>query len=184
MSGVEGTTAVCFFKGCSNLTHPGSWKCIFHRNRRRCLVLDCRNQVYARKLCAKHGGKKKCIVDGCDQAARTANVCYAHGARHVKKTCEFEGCKSPAQWHQRCVHHGGRRKCKIDGCTAFARKDGCCCRHNTTLKATPIKVSSIRLEGFTDGEDDSGVDFDCTPFLASPGPVVWSRDVLDLIMEL
>ncbi|KAG9398008.1 hypothetical protein AC1031_015037 [Aphanomyces cochlioides] len=85
------TYPTCFFNGCGKPCQPNSWKCVFHRNRGRCLHHGCHNQVYARKLCAKHGGKKQCAVEGCEMSARLANVCYKHGAGSLKKRCTFEG---------------------------------------------------------------------------------------------
>ncbi|CAK4665673.1 hypothetical protein LEN26_000237 [Aphanomyces euteiches] len=123
------TSPTCFFNGCGKPCQPNSWKCVFHRNRGRCLHHGCHNQVYARKLCAKHGGKKQCAVDGCEMSARLANVCYKHGAGSLKKRCTFEDCLKPAQLRQRCVRHGGGRRCKVAGCETHARSGGYCCRH-------------------------------------------------------
>ncbi|EQC26876.1 hypothetical protein SDRG_15299 [Saprolegnia diclina VS20] len=45
----------CVFRDCSEPVFRDSYKCAFHKNRHVCSVMDCDNQVYARKLCVKHG---------------------------------------------------------------------------------------------------------------------------------
>ncbi|KAG9401766.1 hypothetical protein AC1031_007479 [Aphanomyces cochlioides] len=133
----------CFFNDCTNEVVNGSWKCVFHRHRARCLVSDCQNQVYARNLCVRHGGKKLCEVDGCGLKARLDNVCSKHGAGNVKKRCTHEGCTKQAHARQKCVRHGGGRKCKIQDCMSHARNSGYCSRHSRLLVSEPTSKLSI-----------------------------------------
>ncbi|KAG9401777.1 hypothetical protein AC1031_007490 [Aphanomyces cochlioides] len=128
----------CFFNDCENAAAAGSWKCSFHKNRSRCLVDDCKNQVYARKLCVRHGGKRRCDVPDCDRNVRLGNFCSAHSSAIVKKMCEEEGCTNVAHSRQRCVRHGGGRKCKLQGCKTHARSGGYCCRHSHNEAITPL----------------------------------------------
>ncbi|CAK4072973.1 unnamed protein product [Aphanomyces euteiches] len=123
----------CFFNDCHKEVQPGSWKCVFHRNRARCLVADCQNQVYARNLCVRHGGKKQCQHEGCTGNARLGNFCSKHGTGSVKKKCTEEGCTKMAHARHKCVRHGGGRKCKMEGCQTHARNGGYCCRHNRQI---------------------------------------------------
>ncbi|ETV99286.1 hypothetical protein H310_08021 [Aphanomyces invadans] len=123
----------CFFNDCHKEVQPGSWKCVFHRNRARCLIADCQNQVYARNLCVRHGGKKQCKQEGCSGNARLGNFCSKHGTGSIKKKCTEEGCTKMAHARHKCVRHGGGRKCKMDGCQTHARNGGYCCRHNRQL---------------------------------------------------
>ncbi|CAK4076276.1 unnamed protein product [Aphanomyces euteiches] len=183
-------TTTCFFHGCTNPTPPDAWKCTFHRNRKRCVVQACQNQVYARNVCAKHGGKRKCHVDGCDQPARTANVCYTHGARFLKKLCTVEGCKVPAQLFQRCVRHGGRRTCSVSGCQSFARGGGHCHRHGRG-RTIALEEKSVKLEPLDDDttapvmRELDVLDL-CTPmpYKCKIAPIEWSQELLDTILSL
>ncbi|RHY26425.1 hypothetical protein DYB32_007621 [Aphanomyces invadans] len=97
------------------------------RRRGICIVPDCGNQVYARKLCCRHGAKKQCAFEGCTLRARLNDVCYNHGA--AKKECAEYGCTQPAQARHRCVKHGGGRHCNANGCTSHSRIGGYCQRH-------------------------------------------------------
>ncbi|ETV79033.1 hypothetical protein H257_07804 [Aphanomyces astaci] len=126
-------SSTCFFNDCHKEVQPGSWKCVFHRNRARCLYMDCQNQVYARNLCVRHGGKKQCKEEGCTGNARLGNFCSKHGTGSIKKKCTEEGCTKMAHARHKCVRHGGGRKCKMDGCQTHARNGGYCCRHNRQL---------------------------------------------------
>ncbi|KAF0712497.1 Aste57867_4808 [Aphanomyces stellatus] len=77
-------TGRCFFNDCFALVLVGSWKCHFHRHRARCVVLDCRNQVYARQRCVKHGGKRQCQVVGCSANSRVGHLCSQHASDSLK----------------------------------------------------------------------------------------------------
>ncbi|KAH9106446.1 hypothetical protein LEN26_012759 [Aphanomyces euteiches] len=130
MSNTMSGATTCYFNDCNNQVLPGSWKCIFHRHRARCLMDNCQNQVYARNLCVRHGGKKQCEFAGCTLNARLGNVCSKHGAGDMKKRCTHEGCTKQAHERQKCVRHGGGRKCKMHGCQTHARSGGFCSRHS------------------------------------------------------
>ncbi|KAF0720475.1 Aste57867_268 [Aphanomyces stellatus] len=134
------TTTICFFNDCDNLTVPGSWKCDFHKNRSRCLVDACQNQVYARNLCVRHGGKRRCEAEGCGRNVRIGSFCSNHGAGSSKKLCTEDGCKNVAHKRHKCVRHGGGRQCKVNGCKTHARSGGYCCRHSR-LVGQPLSTS-------------------------------------------
>ncbi|KAH9105683.1 hypothetical protein LEN26_014680 [Aphanomyces euteiches] len=125
--------STCFFNDCTNVIVAGSWKCQFHKNRARCLVNDCRNQVYARSLCVRHGGKRQCDTEGCGRNVRIGNFCSFHGTGPAKKRCTAPGCSKVAHKRQLCVRHGGGRKCKVDACPTHARSGGYCCRHSRVM---------------------------------------------------
>ncbi|CAK4079885.1 unnamed protein product [Aphanomyces euteiches] len=144
----------CFFNDCENAAAAGSWKCSFHKNCSRCLADDCKNQVYARKLCVRHGGKRRCDVPDCDRNVRLGSFCSAHSSAIVKKICEEEGCTNVAHNRQRCVRHGGGRKCKIQGCKTHARSGGYCCRHSHKEAISPLSI-------LTDSAPD--IDVNLTP---------------------
>ncbi|KAF0686270.1 Aste57867_21876 [Aphanomyces stellatus] len=147
----------CFFHACDHPVVPNTWKCMYHRHRARCLVDQCRNQVYARKLCARHGGKKQCQVDGCQLRARLGSVCYTHGAS--KKSCTTDGCEKPAHARGKCVRHGGGRKCKLEGCQAHARTGGLCRRHQHHFRQDDEQ------------DDDASSDSSCSGNLQTTAPV-------------
>ncbi|KAH9152522.1 hypothetical protein AeRB84_005063 [Aphanomyces euteiches] len=126
----------CFFKGCANDVMLGSWRCQFHSHRARCLIDDCRNQVYARNLCVRHGGKKKCQVQGCSFSCRMGGFCVKHGAPSSVKLCSEPGCSKHAHLRGKCVRHGGGRRCSVEGCQSFARGRAFCIRH-TPVEETP-----------------------------------------------
>ncbi|KAF0720768.1 Aste57867_47 [Aphanomyces stellatus] len=157
-----GTT--CFFNDCHKEVQPGSWKCVFHRNRARCLVTDCQNQVYARNLCVRHGGKKQCQHDGCTGNARLGNFCSKHGTGSIKKKCTEEGCTKMAHARHKCVRHGGGRKCKMDGCQTHARNGGYCCRHNRQLATKQDKSSSSTASSPTAAPPSDSA----SPYMRSP----------------
>ncbi|EQC25391.1 hypothetical protein SDRG_16718 [Saprolegnia diclina VS20] len=120
---------VCYFKDCHQPVQPGSWKCIYHRRRTRCLVEECTNQVYARNLCVRHGGQKSCCVQGCCRNARQAGFCYRHSGDDSRRRCSFAGCVRKAILGGKCISHGGAKMCTIEGCSSHVRKKGLCCRH-------------------------------------------------------
>ncbi|KAF0720757.1 Aste57867_36 [Aphanomyces stellatus] len=125
--------STCFFKDCDNPVAPKSWKCAFHRNRGRCHMQPCRNQVYARNLCVRHGGKRRCAAFGCSRNVRLGEFCSRHGDLTApKKLCSTSGCTNVAHKLHRCVRHGGGRQCLVNGCKTHARTGGYCCRHGTT----------------------------------------------------
>ncbi|KAG9407673.1 hypothetical protein AC1031_002391 [Aphanomyces cochlioides] len=135
----------CFFNECHNEVLPGSWKCIFHRHRGKCLAGNCQNQVYARNLCVRHGGRKKCQFEHCEFNARVGDFCSKHGVGSRKKLCTEPGCTNKAHAREKCVRHGGGRKCKMDSCDVYARNGGFCSRHSRLLidKIHPSQVSSL-----------------------------------------
>ncbi|KAF0720471.1 Aste57867_264 [Aphanomyces stellatus] len=146
-------STTCFFNDCTHVVAPGSWKCDFHRNRSRCLVALCQNQVYARHLCVRHGGKRRCDVPDCDRNVRLGSLCVRHGAGSAKKQCTEAGCSNVAHKRQKCVRHGGGRQCHIDGCKTHARSGGYCYRHTRrmacrppTLQWPPISTPLLSLE--------------------------------------
>lgn len=126
----NGSTQSCRFNDCNNMAIIGTDKCSFHKNRRQCIIDECTNQVYARKLCVRHGGKKQCQADGCKAHARGGGYCLQHGGFSVKRFCTVDGCKKQAHARQKCVRHGGGRRCRINGCMQHARAGGICNRHS------------------------------------------------------
>ncbi|CAK4079746.1 unnamed protein product [Aphanomyces euteiches] len=184
--------SLCYFNGCNKPALPSSWRCLFHRNRGRCLVTDCHNQVYARKLCAKHGGKKQCAFAGCEMSARLANVCYRHGAGGLKKRCVHPGCSKPAQLRQRCVRHGGGRKCKVGGCDTHARSGGYCSKHGRELQDLLTRQGDTKDFNAAAWEESSltlmleplkleKVDFSLSS-VQELRP--WTNDLVELVMRL
>ncbi|KAF0720472.1 Aste57867_265 [Aphanomyces stellatus] len=139
-------TATCFFNDCDNMSILGSWKCDFHKNRSRCLVDACQNQVYARHLCVRHGGKRRCEAEDCDRNVRIGNLCTFHGTGPHKKLCIEDGCKNVAHKRHKCVRHGGGRQCKVDGCKTHARSGGFCCRHSRLTNKSPPPSIDVKAE--------------------------------------
>ncbi|OQS04663.1 hypothetical protein THRCLA_03124 [Thraustotheca clavata] len=123
----------CCFNSCGNPARPNSDKCDFHRNRRRCIIEGCTNQVLARQRCVRHGGKPLCSHFGCTANARTGGVCSRHGAALQKRVCSVDGCSRIAHRKLLCIRHGGGRQCNIQGCSTHARSGGCenPCRPNS-----------------------------------------------------
>ncbi|KDO22484.1 hypothetical protein SPRG_21183 [Saprolegnia parasitica CBS 223.65] len=132
----------CLFNECAHPAVPGTRKCSFHKNRIKCHVANCQNQVYARHLCVRHGGKKQCQYEGCVMNARVGNFCSRHGASNTKKQCIEEGCTKMAHAKQKCVRHGGGRKCRVESCKAHARTGGYCCRHTKQVESSTKKERS------------------------------------------
>ncbi|EQC25936.1 hypothetical protein SDRG_16236 [Saprolegnia diclina VS20] len=147
------TSTECCFHGCIKTALAGSIKCHFHRNRTKCSVLECWNQVYARQRCVSHGGRKPCIVAGCNANARLGDLCGRHGIKSDKKICSMPGCASLVHTQQRCVRHGGGRSCRVQACGTLARAGGYCYRHGKQYQATasPCKSDheSPQLDGIT-----------------------------------
>ncbi|CAK4071270.1 unnamed protein product [Aphanomyces euteiches] len=129
----------CYFNDCPEDATPNSWKCTFHRHRRACQVDECRNQVYARRLCVRHGGKRQCQVPFCGTNIRVGTFCTKHGGEANKRYCKIEGCNKQAHLQGKCVRHGGGRLCKTEGCTAHARHGSFCKRHQDPNRVTKIK---------------------------------------------
>ncbi|CAK4685042.1 hypothetical protein AeMF1_012023 [Aphanomyces euteiches] len=200
--------ASCFFNDCSNDVVPGSWKCSFHKNRSRCLVDDCQNQVYARNLCVRHGGKRRCEAPNCERNVRIGSFCSSHGSGTSKKLCTEPGCSNVAHKRQRCVRHGGGRKCKIDGCKTHARSGGYCCRHTrlvglvkpssslsdetssslSSLDLMPwLSVADMKLSGLIDvtvlGEDQDMAEFASFPLpdMLDMDPIVVNDPLADCV---
>ncbi|KAF0738430.1 hypothetical protein Ae201684P_019576 [Aphanomyces euteiches] len=119
----------CFFNDCESPVLPGSWKCLFHRRRSRCLIADCANQVYARSLCVRHGGRRQCQHENCTMNQRVGNFCSRHATAGLKKMCSEPGCNKQAHARGKCVRHGGGRLCKAANCAMHARHGAYCSRH-------------------------------------------------------
>ncbi|KAG9409388.1 hypothetical protein AC1031_019642 [Aphanomyces cochlioides] len=134
----------CYFNSCHNPPAGGTDKCDFHRNRGKCNVADCRNQVYARNLCVKHGGKRACQAPGCDKNTWLGGFCCKHNALIGNNKCSEVGCTNMAHARQKCIRHGGGRKCEVPDCTTQARAGGYCSRHGRQM-----------LLGDTEGDDRS-----------------------------
>ncbi|KAH9149227.1 hypothetical protein LEN26_004324 [Aphanomyces euteiches] len=133
-------STVCFFNDCENPVVPGSWKCLFHRRRSRCLVANCANQVYARSLCVRHGGRRQCQHDNCTMNQRVGNFCSRHATAGLKKMCAEPGCGKQAHARGRCVRHGGGRLCKTPNCIMHARHGAYCSHH------IPVEISKFDFE--------------------------------------
>ncbi|KAF0715259.1 hypothetical protein As57867_003472, partial [Aphanomyces stellatus] len=112
----------CIFNGCANPRVSNTTKCAFHKNRDKCRMTECHNQVYARGLCVRHGGKKQCAFEGCVGNARSGSFCCRHGQPSKKKLCDHHGCTRVAHANHKCVAHGGGRKCKVASCASHARQ--------------------------------------------------------------
>ncbi|EQC32024.1 hypothetical protein SDRG_10223 [Saprolegnia diclina VS20] len=141
----RGATVACIFNECTKEAVYGSTKCSFHKRRKRCSVLNCSNQAYARDLCVRHGGKRKCAHPMCSTAAHGGPYCVTHGGASGKRLCSIEGCPKQAHAHRRCVRHGGGRLCTVDGCAHYARGRGVCRSHGakpSSSCSSPISVSS------------------------------------------
>ncbi|OQR85999.1 hypothetical protein ACHHYP_11102 [Achlya hypogyna] len=137
----------CYFNDCGNLALTDSSKCEFHKHRLKCLMDDCHNQVYARRLCVRHGGKKLCDVPDCSRNARLGKFCSLHGIATHKRHCNEEGCTKMAHARGKCVRHGGGRRCEHPGCPSHARHKGFCSRHTTPLHLpTPPTTPLCKLE--------------------------------------
>ncbi|EQC31749.1 hypothetical protein SDRG_10538 [Saprolegnia diclina VS20] len=141
------STTTCFFLDCHQPALPGLNKCAMHKNKLKCSMDGCTNQVYARYLCVRHGGKKQCQADGCDVAVSRGSFCVDHGGALAKRYCTEPGCDRQAHARYKCVRHGGGRRCKVDGCLLRARSSGHCKSHGgESPKATPTRKES--------GDDD------------------------------
>ncbi|KAF0713053.1 hypothetical protein As57867_004529, partial [Aphanomyces stellatus] len=109
---------------------PASDKCEFHKNRDKCSVPACCNQVYARSRCVRHGGKLQCQYPNCRGNVRVDGLCLRHAAANgTKKLCAVHGCDRVARVQGKCVAHGGGRLCGYEQCTSYARVGGVCQRH-------------------------------------------------------
>ncbi|OQR86291.1 hypothetical protein ACHHYP_10701 [Achlya hypogyna] len=109
----------------------GATKCIAHKNKLKCSVNGCMNQVYARYLCVRHGGKKQCEKPGCVAFVSRGTLCVDHGGVLAKRYCIEPGCDRQAHARYKCVRHGGGRSCRIESCALQARAGGLCHRHRT-----------------------------------------------------
>ncbi|KAF0682706.1 Aste57867_25191 [Aphanomyces stellatus] len=138
----------CYFNDCTaSVKSNAAIKCYFHRHRAICLIDNCRNQVYARKLCVKHGGKRRCQVGGCSANARVGNFCSRHASTALKRVCEVNGCDKQPRAHRRCAAHGGGKKCCMAGCPNNARGSDYCAKHTPKVDEKPTSHDS-------DGQDD------------------------------
>ncbi|OQR80706.1 hypothetical protein ACHHYP_17284 [Achlya hypogyna] len=131
-------TTPCAFLDCQKPALPGLTKCASHKNKIKCSVEGCMNQVYARYLCVRHGGKKQCQTPGCEDFARGGAYCVTHGGVVVKRYCTEPGCNRQAHARYKCVRHGGGRTCKHTGCDLHARSSGYCHRH--TQHKAPVRI--------------------------------------------
>ncbi|EQC31748.1 hypothetical protein, variant [Saprolegnia diclina VS20] len=131
----------CTFLGCDRPAVPGTARCVSHKNKIKCSIDGCTNQVYARYLCVRHGGKKQCQMLGCDAAVTRGSFCVEHGGSAAKRYCIELGCDRQAHARFRCVRHGGGRHCKVEGCNLHARSSGACHRHMPPRNGTKTKKS-------------------------------------------
>ncbi|KAH9110617.1 hypothetical protein LEN26_001704, partial [Aphanomyces euteiches] len=174
----------CFFNDCESPVLPGSWKCYFHRRRGRCLVDNCANQVYARRLCVRHGGRSQCQHENCTMNQRVGNFCWRHATTKLKKTCSHPGCGKQAHARGKCVRHGGGRLCKAPNCSMYARHGSYCTRHSHSQTIADINnwanaVSTLYVQF------DQDLDTWTEDLLASTGSVeplvddIWVQNLLD-----
>ncbi|KDO20783.1 hypothetical protein SPRG_13535 [Saprolegnia parasitica CBS 223.65] len=154
------TPIVCLFQGCDALVDGESQKCAFHRNRKKCSVDFCSNQVYARGFCIRHGGKLLCCYPQCSRNARKDGVCTQHS--QLKPLCSVAGCSKLARRNQKCVGHGGGHPCIVPGCHTNARFRGHCWRHRHCLPKSAAKVAHapMDMDRFTGFVDDLLQDID------------------------
>ncbi|OQS07799.1 hypothetical protein THRCLA_20058 [Thraustotheca clavata] len=129
----------CLFNGCETLTTHESKKCNFHRNRAKCSVPDCTNQVYARHLCIRHGGKRLCRYPNCYTNARAGDLCAKHGGAKIKPLCFVAGCDKKVYGNNKCIAHGGGKSCCVSQCSTRARTGGYCWRHRNLVPNSPIQ---------------------------------------------
>ncbi|KDO24608.1 hypothetical protein SPRG_10140 [Saprolegnia parasitica CBS 223.65] len=115
------SSATCIF--CANVAEPASTKCTAHKYRRKCVVDDCFNQVYARLRCVSHGGKKLCKHPQCETPARRGSFCTKHAAKVARPALHA----SP---------------CAVDGCGMQKRVGGYCWRHRNRM-APPTSVADL-----------------------------------------
>ncbi|OQS04955.1 hypothetical protein THRCLA_20751 [Thraustotheca clavata] len=81
MSGPKSCSSVCCFRDCTAPAIGTTMKCHYHRNRAKCRVPACLNQVYARQLCVGHGGRRKCEFPNCESNARLGQYCTLHSKK-------------------------------------------------------------------------------------------------------
>ncbi|OQR83051.1 hypothetical protein ACHHYP_15182 [Achlya hypogyna] len=146
----------CIFRDCAAPAVPFTTKCQYHRNRAKCRIATCCNQVYARHLCVSHGGRRRCQFPDCRANARLGNFCTQHGGK--KQRCQEPGCTSLAHAKGKCVRHGGRRPCNATGCTTHARKGGYCWRHRDFTASTCDEYTPWGLDQTPTTEID-GLDY-------------------------
>ncbi|KDO27392.1 hypothetical protein SPRG_06979 [Saprolegnia parasitica CBS 223.65] len=143
-------TNVCCFLECAKPALPNATKCASHKNKIKCSIEGCMNQVYARYLCVRHGGKKQCQTLGCHEFARGGPHCVTHGGAIVKRFCTEPGCDRQAHARYKCVRHGGGRTCREKGCDLHARSSGFCHRHTQRKARDVIKEEpQADNDGFT-----------------------------------
>ncbi|KDO22475.1 hypothetical protein SPRG_12758 [Saprolegnia parasitica CBS 223.65] len=150
----------CIFRDCVAPAVPFTTKCQYHRNRAKCRVAGCCNQVYARHLCVSHGGRRRCQFPECRANARLGLFCTQHGGK--KQRCQEQGCTSLAHAKGKCVRHGGRRPCSADGCLTHARKGGYCWRHRdlsaSSVGTPPATADSFAPWSLLDGPPSTEID--------------------------
>ncbi|CAK4661452.1 hypothetical protein AeMF1_000408 [Aphanomyces euteiches] len=123
---------------------PHSPKCVFHRKRSLCTVLDCTNQSVLRGKCVRHGAKRLCDYDGCYAPTRGRKFCPNHGGSIKKRMCIEPHCQKLAHANRKCVSHGGGRYCKVPGCQHHIRVRGLCRMH--MLQNTKEEVVQVKTE--------------------------------------
>ncbi|OQR89307.1 hypothetical protein ACHHYP_06360 [Achlya hypogyna] len=155
----------CCFNGCINIALDAvSRKCNFHRNRSKCAVGTCWNQVYARGLCVGHGGRKPCEFPLCLGKARSGQFCSRHSVHSpIKHLCDVSGCGRRAHAKAKCLRHGGARMCSVHGCETLARKRGYCWSHGKQLLRP---IVDIVLQDFI---------VDVPAFLDVPAPMCFTE---------
>ncbi|EQC36662.1 hypothetical protein SDRG_06098 [Saprolegnia diclina VS20] len=162
--------AICVFNDCGQPALDGSDKCHFHRNRTKCSVPECTNQVYARHLCIRHGGKRTCQYPDCVTNARAGDLCAKHGGAKHKPLCSIEGCAKKAYGRNRCIAHGGGKQCLAPQCRTRARVSGYCWRHRHKTSAPTddplLSIVDAWMNEDTQHEDASGP----TPYYPAPSP--------------
>ncbi|OQR98348.1 hypothetical protein ACHHYP_08716 [Achlya hypogyna] len=174
----------CCFNACANAALDAvTRKCHFHRNRSKCAVTDCWNQVYARGRCVGHGGRKPCAFAGCQAKARCGLFCTRHSTKsQVKQTCEVLGCGRSAHAKGMCLRHGRTRVCRVDGCETLARKGGHCWSHGKQLQQPTVDAA---LSDFADDDDDADlVDALMPLWAAESAKASLDTSILDLLIQL
>ncbi|KAF0738548.1 hypothetical protein Ae201684P_019749 [Aphanomyces euteiches] len=175
----------CFFNDCESPVMPGSWKCLFHRRRSRCLVVDCANQVYARSLCVRHGGRRQCQHENCTMNQRVGNFCSRHAMAGLKRLCTEIGCTKQAHAKGKCVRHGGGRICKAPDCHMHARHGAFCSRHIPLhlLGSLAMPLSTKRLNQSELNSQLPMLPREVVNIYGQVQPEVWTSNERDLLIE-
>ena len=116
-----------FCKHCTRFSGNES-VCYVHK----CAVEGCEEKKIAKRLCRRHYdkiSKGKCIEPGCSNIAKkVGGVCVKHGA--ILKKCDVDSCENYSRKEGVCVRHGAvRKRCEVDGCENQYQKGGVCIKH-------------------------------------------------------